>query len=545
MSKSNSTKRGFGKLLDAWVPPHDGGDPVGCVATSFMFSPTLFEEECLGRFLQLETNAAEDGPVFLVEREEKLSQLMCAAALVDQHHARGVRSLRWDLLPARVPRGILHAKVSLLLWSRCVRLIVASANLTEDGYRRNHEIFAALDYLKGSESPLPVLHAIIEFLRDAANYAQATGRSDSPAIQRWNSFLDRVSVVSRTWGDVEGPVGRLAKPRVFAVVTGPERPSAFTTLREQWPDSGPPQAAFVVSPFFDPPEASNAPARELWTLLKQRGEATVQFEVTAEEVPGEKAILLHAPESLLKAQPANRSQVTTTFKRLKLEEARPLHAKCTWLQNERLVLHVMGSSNFTSAGLGVGRTKNLEVNLGFVVNRRSGEARKALEAAWLEVEEIADNVELRWQPRADEGEDSALDVLLLPAAFGTATLGRDSDGRTWIEFSFTTKPPDGWALFPEDGLEPILTEAAWLSQGETNPFRVTWVPERAPSVVRVSWSNATGYAWWPINVLSSSALPPPCELRDLPLEVLIEILTSARPLHQALARWLERRSGTK
>jgi len=69
MSKSESSKPGFGRILDAWVPPQDAGDPVGCVATSFMFSPTLFEEECLGRFLQLETNAAEDGPAFLVERE--------------------------------------------------------------------------------------------------------------------------------------------------------------------------------------------------------------------------------------------------------------------------------------------------------------------------------------------------------------------------------------------------------------------------------------------------------------------------------------------
>jgi hypothetical protein len=128
MSKQKEQKPGYGKILDAWIPPEDAGDPIGCVATSFTFSPVLFEEECLGRFLQLETNATEDGPAYLVEREERLSQLECAAALVDQNHACGVRSLRWDLLPARLPRGILHAKVSLLVWSRCARLIVASAN---------------------------------------------------------------------------------------------------------------------------------------------------------------------------------------------------------------------------------------------------------------------------------------------------------------------------------------------------------------------------------------------------------------------------------
>lgn len=149
MNKQKDQKAGYGKILDAWIPSEDAGDPVGCAATSFTFSPVLFEEDCLGRFLQLETDATEDGPAYLIEREEKLSQLICAAALVDQHHAHGMRSLRWDLLPARLSPGILHAKVSLLLWSRRARLIVASANLTVDGYRRNHEVFGALDYFEG------------------------------------------------------------------------------------------------------------------------------------------------------------------------------------------------------------------------------------------------------------------------------------------------------------------------------------------------------------------------------------------------------------
>lgn len=546
MRRTNTLKPGYGKILDAWIPPEDAGDSVGCVATSFTFSPTLFEEECLGRFLQLETDAVEDGPAFLIEREEKLSQLMCAAALVDQHHARGVRNLRWDLLAARLPRDfgnlpILHAKVSVLFWSRCIRLIVGSANLTPDGYRRNHEIFAAFDYREGGESPLPVLDAIIAFLRNAANYAQAAGPTDSPAIRRWNNFLDRVSGVSRSWG-ITVPARTLAKPHVFAVLTGLDRPSALATVREQWPDNSPPDAAFVVSPFFDRSEATNVPVKELWRLLKQRGEATVEFEVTAEEVLGEKAILLHAPKSLQEAQPANRSQVTTTFTRLKLEEGRPLHAKCLWLQNERLVLHMIGSSNFTSAGLGIGQTKNLEANLAFAVNRKKGEARRALEAAWLPVEEIPDDIELRWQPLDDEGEDSPSDLQLLPMAFGTAMLGRDTDGGSWIEFGFTSKPPPGWSLFAEEDSEPFVTEAVWLTQGEINPFRVTWDRERAPSGFRVNWSGAAGFAWWQVNVVSNNALPPPCELRNLPLEVLIEILTSAKPLHHTLARWLKRRS---
>ena len=152
--KDRENRPGFAKLLDAWLPPEDAGAPIGCVATSFTFDAAFFEDECLSRFLGLETDARETPTANLIEREEELSKVTCAAALVDQHHARGLRNLRWDLLSARLPQGILHAKVSLLLWNQHARLIVASANLTEPGYRLNHEVFTVLDYCEGSTCPM-------------------------------------------------------------------------------------------------------------------------------------------------------------------------------------------------------------------------------------------------------------------------------------------------------------------------------------------------------------------------------------------------------
>ena len=111
------------KLLDLWSPPEGAGFSVGCVATTFTFNPVFFEEECLGRFLQMQSDAIEDGPVYIIEREEKLADILCSSVLVDASHCKGQRSLRWDLLAARVPGAILHAKVSLLWWQNCVRLI--------------------------------------------------------------------------------------------------------------------------------------------------------------------------------------------------------------------------------------------------------------------------------------------------------------------------------------------------------------------------------------------------------------------------------------
>ena len=119
----NSNKNSYAKLLDFWSPPEQAGDPIGCVATTFTFDSSFFENECLARFIGMESDPNVDGPVYLIELEEKLAGLQCASVIVDQHHCDGKRSLRWDLIPFRDSKSILHAKISLLCWSNCIRVI--------------------------------------------------------------------------------------------------------------------------------------------------------------------------------------------------------------------------------------------------------------------------------------------------------------------------------------------------------------------------------------------------------------------------------------
>ena len=232
MSRKKDKKPGYGKLLDAWIPPGGAGEPVGCVATSFTFSPVFFEEECLGRFLQLESDPTEDGAIYLVEREEKLAQVACAAVLVDQHHCKGARSLRWDLLPARVPNAILHAKVAIMRWQHRVRILVGSGNLTEDGYRKNQEIFGVLDYHENSAAPRSVLKHLVSFLRSAVSFSEAGSNHSSPAVTRWNDFLKGVAAVPATWSD-QG--SRRSGSRVEVLTCGARQEDAFSQLAAVWP----------------------------------------------------------------------------------------------------------------------------------------------------------------------------------------------------------------------------------------------------------------------------------------------------------------------
>jgi hypothetical protein len=101
------------QLLEAWEPPEQAGEPIGCAATTFTFDPVFFEEHCLSRFLSLETDPREDGAAYLIEREEKLA-VTKVAVFVDRSNMDGSASPRWDVLPVTVPRGIFHPKISVL-----------------------------------------------------------------------------------------------------------------------------------------------------------------------------------------------------------------------------------------------------------------------------------------------------------------------------------------------------------------------------------------------------------------------------------------------
>ena len=543
--KRHAEKPGYGKLLDAWVAPDNAGEPVGCVATSFTFSPVFFEEECLARFLQLDSDPAEDGPIYLVEREEKLAQVMCAAALVDQHHCRGSRSLRWDLLSARMPQGLQHAKVSLLFWSKLLRIIIGSANLTEEGYRRNQEVFGVLDFQADGESPLSCLTDTVAFLRKVAFLSTTSAGSQSPAVGRWNRLLDRAIKESRTWGMTDDEVRRNGV-RVQTIFSGPGYANIFDGLKTVWPGGSPPDSASVLSPFFDRPEVPNAPAKKLWGLIRQRGEATVEFHVAAEKVPGEDTLFLYAPKSLLDAQPPGRATLTTDFYSVLLEEGRPLHAKGIWLEGGRWSVYQIGSSNFTSAGTGIGKAPNLEANLVYIVDsNRDQKARKLLRATFPESEYVDLDGDVKWKPLVGEGEDSVGDEVPLPESFGDAVYNCDDKNCATVTLSIADSPPPGWELITDGDDRHFFDEAQWGLLKEPSNIELPWGTDRPPSGFWVRWTGSGGSAWWPVNVHSGNALPPPDELKDLPLDVLINILSSARPLHRVMADYLRRREREK
>src|SRR5580692_9840380 len=96
--RRSTSEQASARLLDQWTGEGAFGSPLGCITTSFTFDAELFEEQCLARFLSIQSNPNETAKAYLVEREEKLSQCF-ACVLVDSAHAAPDRSLRWHMLP--------------------------------------------------------------------------------------------------------------------------------------------------------------------------------------------------------------------------------------------------------------------------------------------------------------------------------------------------------------------------------------------------------------------------------------------------------------
>lgn len=63
--------------------------------------------------------------------------------------ARGI-SPRIDLIPCC--KRVLHSKVSLIYWEGLLRLVITSANMTSEGFRKNREVAWSVDFNDKSTS---------------------------------------------------------------------------------------------------------------------------------------------------------------------------------------------------------------------------------------------------------------------------------------------------------------------------------------------------------------------------------------------------------
>ena len=529
------------KLLDAWVPPPSAGDPLGCVATTFTFESRFFEEQCVSRFLRLETDPRESSAAYLIEREEKLASSR-VFVLVDRSNAEGSASARWDVLPVNPPVGIFHPKISVLGWRNWIRLIIGSANLTELAYRKNQEIFGILDFYDGGIVPLDVLTLSVEFLEQVLTFCP--GASDEPGPKsRILPFLRHLSEMTQDW-EIK-PLGSWESPEIVPVFVAPIEGYNESVLKRLdrlvRSHGGPAYSARVLSPFFDQTDGPDSEqvypvTNELLEALTDRGSRSVEYMVAYEQLPDGR-LHLKAPSSLIRNGRKTAEYSVYPVDEEIENEVRALHAKSVWLWNDRWHLYMIGSSNFTSAGLGVnGRTPNFEANLAYIFRDDSKMVKMMKETFPPYQDSIDDFTTVQWQP-ADmaKGEDMVTGAVL-PVSFEEA-LFEPGDNEGTLKLKFGQHLPPSWTINAPAHPGLVYSSNLWFAAEKPSTVQVAWVQKSVPNYVKVHWTDISGEdqsADWPVNVTDPSHLAPPEDLRNLSLNTLLEILCSGRPIYEVV-----------
>ncbi|WP_426441105.1 hypothetical protein [Bradyrhizobium genosp. P] len=525
------------RLLDLWRGEEAFGRPLGCVTTSFTFDAELFEEQCLARFLSIQSNSNETPKAYLIEREEKLSQCF-ACVLVDRGHAAPDRSLRWNMLPVTLPLGgVLHAKLTILTWENCIRVLVGSANLTEPAYRRNQEVVAVLDF--GTEGNLApdLLMGCISFLRSVRSFAPGLDRTKGGPQAALSAFLS----------SIEQRVGLLppVKPDDVKCVLVPlvrGGGNVVEQLSGLW--VGPkPDRAWALSPFFDEDAQSVVTAQAFVGLLTTRGDRQLTVVAPGRTLP-DGTVQIDAPAALKEtSHPSLQHKFSIVEQHEEINnkfEDRALHAKSVWLERDGRVLYMLGSSNFTAAGLGLHPRHNIELNVAYLIPDGNSRLGKLCAQSWPKEVVLKKLDGVQFLGSLDGSADES-DTPVLPIAFGLALFCLDGIGGR-LELEIDENAPPVFDVNLKDG-SPVLSSAA-LALGKRKTVIVPWESKRPPSSLEVRWQDADGSesrAPWIVNVADPSSLPPPEELGSLSLAELLEILTSARPLHEIMGRILKRR----
>jgi len=526
------------KLLNYWNPPASSGEPVGCMTTSFTFDSEFFEEECISRFLQMDTDPKEDGPLYLIEREEKLAQVEPISVIVDEAHCRGKRSLRWDLISFR-SSSLLHSKITILVWANHVRIIIGSGNLTPNGYRINKEIFGVYNFnskMGVDQKALTQSLSFFNLLFDQLN-------DNNPAVKRALSFIEKIPLLTKEWDKQRIKKGVERK----ILMTGSGFKNLLSHLNQEVKKKGETiQEAHIVSPFYVDPGAQNPAIKYLGRIFSNKDESIISWYGRIDVDTEQNNKLFYGPSSL------KEDALEQGIKKVRFygiiekdvndknqEVFRPLHLKSIWLESPNYVFYSIGSSNFTTNGLGISKRPNFESNVLYIINKTSAKKiYKDIKGSFPKSTYLGRKVTF-CEDLKNVDQRKTDDAVILPSFFNMALYDRDGD-RTFLKLSFNLKEKNSlsWKILDE-GKKVVFTSDEWFMNKHPESYKIEWHQTFIPSDLTVKIEDDKEYRW-SVIAMDSSVLPIPDDLGDLDLEILIQLLATNKPLHHAMRKWLKK-----
>ncbi len=534
----------------------NAGAPVACIATTYTFDAAFYETELLPRFLGLKYDHTEREVSFLIEREQMLETAR-ACVLVDHTHVDpNQTTLRWDQLRVRVPNGSQHAKITVLAWERCLRIIIASANLTRPGYRRNREVAGVLDFYDGSGSvPLEIAKDTLGFIRKISS----TGwiQADNAARERLTSTVQSVEDRLARWKAAPAEFTPREIPRV-AFIGG--RPASdgqpFLSVIEQvarlWGGRKATSVA-VLTPFSGETERGMKGLVQKIMDLSRSSSGSVEtclgIPGSPSEEPGSRKMISGLPSFFYetwnktwgKVQDGPDIYVVPPLRKGE-KQNRELHAKALSISDSDRDLLLCGSSNFTPHGMGV-NAANIEANLCYIdAYRERSRLESRLPVRWNneDDDDYCDAKNVTWPAETIPPLDETPQPVSAPPVFKAITY-KERAAELTVHFDPAQKLPSAWSLFPQsakigDAAALIIDsqQLKTIPPGNSITVAMPVVLKGQPlTSVRVVWTdknNKVHSAWLPVQTVSPDDLLPPEQFRSLSAERIMSCLISGRDL---------------
>jgi hypothetical protein len=543
-------------MLECWRPPTGAGDPVGCIAATFTFDPNFFEEECLSRFLNIDSHPDREGLAFLLERENLLGSLY-AGVFIDHRQAGVDHSLRWDVLPVRIPGRYQHAKIAVLAWANYIRILVSSANLTPAGYRNNQEIVGFID-LSPKFSDHQQLDACCLFLNELIKYVPCAGDEDHVLI-RAKIFIKSIQNNAKTWIPTKSRK-HLFNSHLIFTVPNPQSlgQEAFSTLNGGVALNGcldtcikfgaAPSSIGVVSPFFNQEKDDGKRDEVTAQLCKRMARGTgrtLTFCLPRLNDEETETYRLAAPKSLYTT--AIRQLNTLNIETLPSvdhdKNFRPWHAKMLRLENDNYAALMIGSSNYTSSAMGLKAINNAEANILYIIPQKAYARHIGqLYQCWPETTRIENIDEIEWTGvRYPLGEEDLDFGVSLPEGFVYAHFRAGDTPEICLGF-FKEKLPLTWQIFGGIRYEvKVLDADDFTLQQCPTMIRIPWRDYATTGKLLVKWQDKQ--AFLSVNVENAHDLPLAPEIELMSIHELICIL-SAFDYSMAFRAWARKHQGS-
>jgi hypothetical protein len=291
---------------------------------------------------------------------------------------------------------------------------------------------------------------------------------------------------------------------------------------------GSPFEAWIASPFFDADEHTSRVTASLCKLMARGRRRKLTFCVPA--IRDSSAIVprLAAPRALILTPLAYQGDVNVNM----LPDTdgdnnpRQWHAKMLALGADEYAALMIGSSNFTCAGMGVGQFRNAEANLLTIVGKEKyGREIGQLETVWPEMEQVDDPESAEWLgARPDHEEEELSAAPPLPAGFLSATYRAGATRRIVLRLEPDQLLEKWRVLACGPNERELLTSSEWNLRGRPQVVELIWESVQPPDRLLVQWAEHE--AFMPINVEDSRDLPPPAQLDRMSADDMLWILAA-------------------